>query len=552
MDQDHTAQFISALANLEPGIHAPAAPVGAPAQAALQPDLLAFADTDAALDGWTVDQLKAEVVRLRRALAAALRLGVPDEVPLPPNPLDSVAVHDALLPHLVSFAQPFPPATATPVPPPAETRKRELADDEAAGPSSRRTRTSKRDSGTGKRVERGRRVELGRAIRTKMRYAMNIGLEDDLPQPTVLTLPDASPDHGFWVPNWVAGVSDGHNAQWLDRVCAVFIAEARSLQAWNKVPQEDLADDVVKGAARTAFQNFAKRYMAEVDPKQAKKKEKYVKNRRRWARKDLKQKRRAKAALDPSFADLHLPPSALHIDYMSSEYSSAGEDEGDVDEGDNDVTLESVSLGAAPRRRAQRLELFRSQAQTQDPAETRPAGKGGWAEGVSEKVLEVRTPTWRSARLDELYRRLDNISAAQAAARATPASQSATGDAKTAQPNLRLGHVAPSHRRFTMPAGLMRAGRAPRDTGEGWMWASGQAGIWPEPEGGVELGADMVVDVDVDADVVDSVQAVVQAVEATEARARAAAEAAERGVEVDVDGVDATVDALVEGWTEVV
>lgn len=40
-------------------------------------------------------------------------------------------------------------------------------------------------------------------------------------------------------------------------------------------------------AARTAFQNFAKRYMAEVDPKHAKKKEKYVKNRRRWARKDL-------------------------------------------------------------------------------------------------------------------------------------------------------------------------------------------------------------------------------------------------------------------------
>lgn len=246
MDQDHTAQFISALANLEPGIH------HAPATAPPAPDgaLLAFGDNDPSLDGWSVEQLKSEVVRLRRALASALRLGVADDaLPLPTTALvDNVAaVHDALLPHLASFAQPFAP-TATPVPAPAEGRKRALdGEDDAGGPSSRRTtRASKRDSGTGKRVERGRRVELGRAIRTKMRYAMNIGLDDDLPQPTAITLPDASPDHGYWVPNWSAGVSDGHNAQWLDRVCAVFIAEARSLQAWNKVPAEDLADDIVK------------------------------------------------------------------------------------------------------------------------------------------------------------------------------------------------------------------------------------------------------------------------------------------------------------------
>lgn len=238
---------------------------------------------------------------------------------------------------------------------------------------------------------------------------------------------------------------------------------------------------------------------------------------------------------------------------MSSEHSSAGEDDVEPDEAEQhdgtDLTLEAVSVNLGARRRAQRLELFASQARTQD-TDTRPAGKGGWAEGVSEKVLEVRTPTWRSARLDELYRRLDTISAAQAAARATPASQSATTSpgTKASQPNLRLGHVAPSHKRFTMPAGLMRAGRAPRDTGESWMWASGQAGVWPEPEA---VDEEMVVDV-------DSVQAVVQAVEATEARARAAAEqgvdvdAVDGVVEVDgVDGVDASVDALVEGWTEV-
>lgn len=62
-------------------------------------------------------------------------------------------------------------------------------------------------------MEKGRRVELARAIRTKMRYAMNIGLDDDLPPPTALTLPSAPAEVGAWVPNWPAGVSDPNNAQ---------------------------------------------------------------------------------------------------------------------------------------------------------------------------------------------------------------------------------------------------------------------------------------------------------------------------------------------------
>lgn len=146
---------------------------------------------------------------------------------------------------------------------------------------------------------------------------------------------------------------------------------------------------------------------------------------------------------------------------MSSEYSSAGEDE------DED--------GLGEQRRFHWAQMMRSRS---PEGSTGKSGKGGWAEGVSEKVLEVRTPTWRSARLDEIYRRLDTISAAQAAMRATPAAQQvASGKAGT---GTRLGHVAPSHQRFTLPPELMRRGHAPRDQGESWMWASGSVGVWPE------------------------------------------------------------------------
>lgn len=197
---------------------------------------------------------------------------------------------------------------------------------------------------------------------------------------------------------------------------------------------------------------------------------------------------------------------------MSSEYSSAGEDE-----------AESDPLAA------QRQSEWMATLNSVEPDQR--SGKGGWAEGVSEKVLEVRTPTWRSARLDELYRRLDHISSAQAALRATPASQQALVPSKAGS-NPRLGHVAPSHKRFTLPPRLMRRGHGPRDTGEDWMWATGKAGVWP-------------------------VQEEEQQAERDEREAREAVAAAVESVQagrdeplVGQDGLDPSVDALVEGWTE--
>ncbi|CAK9787272.1 hypothetical protein CC85DRAFT_284377 [Cutaneotrichosporon oleaginosum] len=497
MEDQTTAQFISALAHLQPS-HSPIT-----------------AEELATLDGWSHEQLKHEVIRLRRMLGGGIG-SVPNHhqahihhhnhhVPHPNNMgpvnpgvgvgvgpsvgqmapvpqdmgLDRMGQQPELLHHLPAYGyvHSMSPVMQQHTPTQSHSslahhvRKRSFT--EALSPaaaaaaaaaaagtptgSTRGKRSSRHDSGTGKRVERGRRVELQRAIRAKMRYMMGIGLDEDLPPPS-----EGDVGTVGWVPSWTAGVGDARNAEWLDRVVSVFINEATNFHQWTKVPPEDLETETVKAAARTAFQNFAKRYLAEIDPKQAKKQQKYVKNRRRWARKDLKQKRRAKAAQDPSFMDIHLPPSALHIDYMSSEYSSPGEEMDDED-------------GLDGQRKGYWMEML--QARSPEGASNR-SGKGGWAEGVSEKVLEVRSPTWRSDRLAQIYRRLDTISSAQAAMRATPAAlQSSTGKAGT---GTRLGHVAPSHQRFTMPSELKRRGHAPRDPGEPWMWASGQVGHWPE------------------------------------------------------------------------
>lgn len=47
---------------------------------------------------------------------------------------------------------------------------------------------------------------------------------------------------------------------------------------------------------------------------------------------------------------------------------------------------------------------------------------------------------------------------------------------------MRKGHIAPTNSRFTMGSGLKRKGKAPRESGVGWMWKSGRVGVWPQSE----------------------------------------------------------------------
>lgn len=233
MEEDQTAQFISALAHLQP----------------------IDGDDIASLDGWSIDQLKQEVIRLRRALNSVGGVNpVHNPVPPPPNlgpvppgvpqgmsvggvgpsvgSLPNVQPSDMdslsrmgqpppdLLPHIPVYgyvhqippnAQQTSPRSHVPV---EQERKRSFSDtfpplaEGSSSTSTSRKRTSHHDSGTGKRVERGRRVELQRAIRAKMRYMMGIGLEDDLPPPS-----DGEVGTLGWVPSWTAGVGDARNSE---------------------------------------------------------------------------------------------------------------------------------------------------------------------------------------------------------------------------------------------------------------------------------------------------------------------------------------------------
>lgn len=225
MEEDQTAQFISALAHLQP----------------------IDGDSLASLDGWSIDQLKQEVIRLRRALHH-FHLNHPhphNHVPPPPNMnpvpqvgvgvhpnmsplsgvpqdmgLDRMGQHQDLIPHLPAYGyvHAMSPVMQHHTPPHSnsaldeQVRKRSFT--EAMSPftggsaTSRGKRPSRHDSGTGKRVERGRRVELQRAIRAKMRYMMGIGLEDDLPPPSEGDVASVG-----WVPSWTAGVGDARNSE---------------------------------------------------------------------------------------------------------------------------------------------------------------------------------------------------------------------------------------------------------------------------------------------------------------------------------------------------
>ncbi|WWD18852.1 hypothetical protein CI109_103307 [Kwoniella shandongensis] len=360
---------------------------------------------------------------------------------------------------------------------------------------------SRRDVETGKRVEKERRTELGKVIRTKIRSAIGVGLDDPLPHPNPIhsfqsTLADDPQDQtlSLFVPDWKQ-MLDETNSAWVTRFVEEIQLEASAGQ-YPRVPPQDLVPEIIDTAARTAFTNMCKRYMTENDPKGVEKREKYTKKRRRWARKDLKQKRRSRAITDPTFSDLHLPPSALHIDYMSSEYSSAGEDDDEDKDGNEEGAgaEQDGQLGERVSRRRQKWEeMVRTKEEdelTQSQAHAHMGGKGGWAVGISEKVLEVRTPRWRSEQLNDIYRRLDAHANFQAETRANssrihtssnPTVANATLSSSSSTPIPRAGHVAPSHRRFTQEQALMRKGRKPRDRGEEWMWASGMVGVWPSP-----------------------------------------------------------------------
>ena len=95
--------------------------------------------------------------------------------------------------------------------------------------------------------------------------------------------------------------------------------------------------------------------------------------------------------MDPSFTD-ELPQKGLHFDYMSSEYSSPGEDS-DGDE-----------LGCGLARRGRWDEMLGSRLEGEGE------GKGGWAVGLGEKVLEVRTPRWRSAAVSHSHLSMQEFS----------------------------------------------------------------------------------------------------------------------------------------------
>jgi hypothetical protein len=88
-----------------------------------------------------------------------------------------------------------------------------------------------------------------------------------------------------------------------------------------------------------------------------------------------KQKKRSKAALDEAYASIYSQqphPHILKLDYMSSECSSEGDDAG-LDHG-------RLPEGEWERRSGR------------DPNPELNKGKG-------EKVLEIRTPRWRSERV---------------------------------------------------------------------------------------------------------------------------------------------------------
>ncbi|KAL7414578.1 hypothetical protein BDY24DRAFT_385705 [Mrakia frigida] len=286
--------------------------------------------------------------------------------------------------------------------------------------------SKKLNPGTGKKESAGRKLALNKSIRAKMRQLMGIEDKDPLPDPDVPGFDERDGTTPLMRPNWRVSITNGFNKKILDQVVNEVIEEAwASLHQPERrlprtdIPEADLDKGVVLKAAKTTFINFGKKFNSETDPSKKDHVERDTKRRRRWARKDLKQKRRLKAASDPDYTS-HTYPNLLRIDYMSSEYSSEGEGEGGekrMEEGLWDLIAgkekkSTTTTGGGEGAGGEEAEGSGTGGATGTKG-GKGKGRGRGKIGDEKKVLEVRTPRWRSEDLNAVYTDLDRISACQ-------------------------------------------------------------------------------------------------------------------------------------------
>ncbi|KAJ9094326.1 hypothetical protein QFC19_008012 [Naganishia cerealis] len=224
---------------------------------------------------------------------------------------------------------------------------------------------------TGKRIiVKDRMDQLSKLIRCKMREAWGIGEDEPLPGPEKAGL------------EWHKGSKDPGNAKvgvgfgtFHEAIASTVYRELLN-DSSIAVPASQRTLEAAQAAASVSFNNFCKRYAYQNDERWKAKSARDAKRGRRWARKDLKQKKRLKATSRYAQA---VPQQILRMEYMSSEDSSEGEDS-----------------GLAPGT----WQFYADMTGRQN---------------ADEKVVEVKTPHWRSAQLQNIYDRLDEIAASQTA-----------------------------------------------------------------------------------------------------------------------------------------
>ncbi|GHJ89716.1 hypothetical protein NliqN6_6118 [Naganishia liquefaciens] len=215
---------------------------------------------------------------------------------------------------------------------------------------------------TGKRMMmKDRMDQLARLIRNKMRSVWGVAEDEPLP----------GPEKGG--PDWSKGSKHPDNVKFQEEIAgAVFhqLLTDRTIV----IPESQRNLQAAKLAATVSFNNFCKRYAYQTDERWKAKSARDAKRGRRWARKDLKQKKRLRAS---ARLEQQIPQQILRMEYMSSEDSSEGEDSG-LQEGTWQLFADLTGRASA-----------------------------------DEKVVEVKTPRWRSAQLQGIYDRLDEIAATQ-------------------------------------------------------------------------------------------------------------------------------------------